>query len=221
MDYEKLIERLRHDANAYRNGDTLGRAYADQEDVLDKAVDAMTALLAENKRLKSLLSEGGQDLWSKENQRADRLESENEKLRAGLNDLRTQWDMYGGDEGITSTFAELEQARAEITRLKHYEDKRHDCPIVCAKREIIKAHEELEAVQAELEQKSKLIAQQVAELERRDKLLKEQETELDQMKRERDAAIDCIYKIEDALDRGNDNDWAREHISEWESQKED
>ena len=82
MDYEKLIERLRHDANAYRNGDTLGRAYADQEDVLDKAVDAITALLAENKRLKSLLSEGGQDLWSKENQRADRLESENEKLRA-------------------------------------------------------------------------------------------------------------------------------------------
>ena len=80
--------------------------------------------------------------------------------------------------------AELEQAGAEITRLKHYEDKCHDCPIVCAKTEIIKAHEELEAVQAELEQKSKLIAQQAAELERRDKLLKEQETELDQMKRE-------------------------------------
>ena len=79
---------------------------------------------------------------------------------------------------------ELEQARAEITRLKHYEDKCHDCPIVCAKTEIIKAHEGLEAVQAELEQKSKLIAQQAAELERRDKLLKEQETELDQMKRE-------------------------------------
>ena len=47
---------------------------------------------------------------------------------------------------------ELEQARAEITRLKHYEDKCHDCPIVCAKTEIIKAHEELEAVQNELEQ---------------------------------------------------------------------
>ena len=44
--------------------------------------------------------------------------------------------------------------------------------------------------------------------------------ELERVKRERDAAIDCIYKIEDALDRGNDNDWAREHISEWESQKE-
>jgi seryl-tRNA synthetase len=48
--------------------------------------------------------------------------------------------------------AELEQAGAEIARLKHYEDKCHDCPIVCAKTEIIKAHEELEAIQAELEQ---------------------------------------------------------------------
>lgn len=27
----------------------------------------------------------------------------------------------------------------------------------------------------------------------------------------------CIYAIEDDLDRGNDNDWAREHIAEWKS----
>ena len=46
-------------------------------------------------------------------------------------------------------------------------------------------------------------------------------SELEQVKRERDAAVDCIYQIEDDLDRGNDNDWAREHIAEWESQKED
>ena len=39
---------------------------------------------------------------------------------------------------------------AENARLKKYEDKCHDCPIVCAKTEIIKAHEGLEAVQAEL-----------------------------------------------------------------------
>lgn len=45
--------------------------------------------------------------------------------------------------------------------------------------------------------------------------------ELEQAKREQDAAVDCIYQIEDDLDRGNDNDWAREHIAEWESQKED
>lgn len=89
--------------------------------------------------------------------------------------------------------AELEQAKEEITRLKHYEDKCHDCPIVCAKTEIIKAHEELEQIQSEN----------------------------DRLRKERDAAVDCIYKIEDDLDRGTDNDWAREHISEWESQKED
>ena len=41
----------------------------------------------------------------------------------------------------------------------------------------------------------KLIAQQAAELERRDKLLKEQETELDQMKRERDAAVEDLHKL--------------------------
>ena len=62
---------------------------------------------------------------------------------------------------------ELEQAKAEITRLKHYEDKCHDCPIVCAKTEIIKAHEELEAVQAELER----------------------------VKRERDAAVEDLHKL--------------------------
>ena len=155
------------------------------------------------------------------------LQAENEKLRAGLNDLRTQWDMYGGDEGITSTFAELEQARAEITRLKHYEDKCHDCPIVCAKTEIIKAHEELEAAQNErnmwkegMEDCQQSILELGAELEQVKRCIEIVENQRDQVKRERDAAIDCIYKIEDALDRGNDNDWAREHISEWESQKE-
>lgn len=47
-------------------------------------------------------------------------------------------------------------------------------------------------------------------------------SELEQVKRERDAAVSCIYEIEDDLDRGNDNDWAREHIEEWSStQKEE
>ena len=59
-----------------------------------------------------------------------------------------------------------------------------------------------------------------AKLEQAERCIEIVENQRDQMKRERDAAIDCIYKIEDALDRGNDNDWARDHISEWESQKE-
>ena len=137
-------------------------------------------------------------------QEADKLKAENEKLRDEAEGMRSNW--YKAVEAVKNLRAEQEKAKTEITRLKHYEDKCHDCPIVCAKTEIIKAHEELEAVQAELEQVKRCI--EIVENQR------------DQMKRERDAAIDCIYKIEDALDRGNDNDWAREHISEWESQKE-
>ena len=115
------------------------------------------------------------------------LQAENEKLRAGLNDLRTQWDMYGGDEGITSTFAELEQARAEITRLKHYDDKCHDCPIVCAKREIIKAHEELEAAQNERDmwrEGMEDCQQSILELE----------AELEEAKRNQCLGADCPWR---------------------------
>ena len=149
MDYEKLIEQL-------KQKDGLWCSVPTGEKLVTDAADALTALLAEN-----------------------------EKLRDEAEGMRSNW--YKAVEAVKSLRAEQEKAKTEITRLKHYEDKCHDCPIVCAKTEIIKAHEELEAVQAELEQKSKLIAQQVAELERRDKLLKEQETELDQMKREKEA----------------------------------
>ena len=51
--------------------------------------------------------------------------------------------------------------------------------------------DENEKLRAEMEQKSKLIAQQAAELERRDTLLKDQEAELERVKRERDAVVDC------------------------------
>ena len=115
------------------------------------------------------------------------LQAENEKLRAGLNDLRTQWDMYGGDEGITSTFAELEQARAEITRLKHYEDKCHDCPIVCAKREIIKAHEELEAAQNERDMWRE-------GMEECQQSILELEAELEEAKRNQCLGADCPWR---------------------------
>ena len=55
MDYEKLIRRLRNDADAYRNGKTLGRAFVDQEDVLDNAATALSTLQAENEKLRDEL----------------------------------------------------------------------------------------------------------------------------------------------------------------------
>ena len=57
MDVEKLIRRLRNDADAYRNGETLGRAFADQEDVLDNAATALSALQAENEKLRAELEQ--------------------------------------------------------------------------------------------------------------------------------------------------------------------
>ena len=119
------------------------------------AEKALYALQAENEKLRTELEKEAvarkkqaDILCELRGQKYEQM-SVIDRLRSELNDLRAQWDMYGGDVGITATFSELEK-----------------------------------------------------------------------VKRERDAAVDCIYKIEDALDRGNDNDWAREHISEWESQKE-
>ena len=51
MDYDKLIRRLRNDADAFRNGKTLGRAFADQEDVLDNAATAIETLRADLARV--------------------------------------------------------------------------------------------------------------------------------------------------------------------------
>ena len=90
MDYEKLIERLKakdferdYDCTPFECG-VFG--------LLDDADTALSTLWAENKRLKSLLGESGQDLWNKENQRADRLEAENKKLRAELEQVKQERD---------------------------------------------------------------------------------------------------------------------------------
>ena len=78
MDIEKL------DINAVCFGILCNFTPICGEERAKEAVELVRALQSENKRLKSLLGESGQDLWSKENQRADRLEDENEKLRAEL-----------------------------------------------------------------------------------------------------------------------------------------
>lgn len=62
MDIEKLIRRLRNDADAYRNGKTLGRAFADQEDVLDNAATAISTLQAENEKLRAELEQVKREL---------------------------------------------------------------------------------------------------------------------------------------------------------------
>lgn len=55
MEIEKLIKHMREEAQDYRSGRTLGRAFADAEDVLDEAATALEQLQAENDRLQAEL----------------------------------------------------------------------------------------------------------------------------------------------------------------------
>ena len=126
MDYDKLIERLRKEAYG-----------SDIEDLLLGASAAIETMRAENAEMEKQLNEfseflchmtGG--LLSKTNYTANLMISEaenyqqkvcgecdlwaeNEKLRTELDDLRIQWDMYGGDVGITAVYKELEQVKRE------------------------------------------------------------------------------------------------------------
>ena len=160
MDYKKLIERLQQ----YSQSLIAYKLDADFADACEDAVAALSTLQAENEKWQAELEEMTQRndenlgmcrIWE---HRYTELQAENEELKEKLYDgggvnLVNYWMQQAKIEknGHRNCQAELEQARAEITRLKHYADKCHDCPIVCAKTEIIKAHEELEAVQAELE----------------------------------------------------------------------
>ena len=91
MDIEKLIRRLRNDADAYRNGKTLGRAFADQEDVLDNAATALSTLQAENSRLRAEL-EYEREHANAYYEECGQWEAENEKLRAELGKVKEERD---------------------------------------------------------------------------------------------------------------------------------
>ena len=62
MEIEKLIKHMRKEAQDYRAGRTLGRAFADAEDVLDEAATALEQLQAENDRLRRERDEAVKDL---------------------------------------------------------------------------------------------------------------------------------------------------------------
>ena len=81
MDIEKLIRRLRNDADAYRNGETLGRAFADQEDVLDNAATALSTLQAENEKLRADVVRLNDLLASYQNVLIPELRSELEQVK--------------------------------------------------------------------------------------------------------------------------------------------
>ena len=109
MDIEKLIERLKIEAGTFEPN-----SFA--RNMLMDAATALSTLWAENKRLKSLLGESGQDLWSKENQRADRLEAENKKLRAELEQVKRERDVA------------IEQLHGHCPACAHYTPNHNEGP---------------------------------------------------------------------------------------------
>ena len=121
MDIEKLIRRLRNDADAYRNGETLGRAFADQEDVLDKAATALSTLQAENEKLRGEL-EYEQEHANAYHQECGQWEAENEKLRAELNDLKSKWDKYQPREHWETLNELCENLHDELEKVKAERD---------------------------------------------------------------------------------------------------
>ena len=189
MDYEKLIEQL-------KQKDGLWCSVHTGEKLVTDAADALTALLAEN-----------------------------EKLRDEAEGMRSNW--YKAVEAVKNLRAE--QEKTEITRLKHYEDKCHDCPIVCAKTEIIKAHEELEQIQSE----NKRLKNKLSELAHlpfdepgigeRTRLMAENaelRAELEQVKREREKLERFLGELEGAVYTGQ-YFHLRPMIEKWRGQKED
>ena len=125
MDVEKLIRRLRNDADAYRNGETLGRAFADQEDVLDNAATALSTLQDENKRLNKIVCsipttpDSGRTVSQYDKEMSmcaylDDLEAENEKLRAELEKVMRERD---------AAIKELDEVTSEVDDLADFVDR--------------------------------------------------------------------------------------------------
>ena len=90
MEIEKLIKHIREEAQDYRSGRTLGRAFEDAEDVLDEAATALEQLQAENDRLRRERDAAVEDL--------NAIIGDIEEIRRG----------YGVDNGdADSAFADL------------------------------------------------------------------------------------------------------------------
>lgn len=92
------------------------------------AEKALYALQAENEKLRTELEKEAAArkkqadiLCELRGQKYEQM-SVIDRLRSELNDLRAQWDMYGGDVGITATFSELEQVKRCIEIVENQRD---------------------------------------------------------------------------------------------------
>ena len=103
MDIEKL------DINAVCFGILCNFTPVCGEERAKEAVELVRKLQAENEKLRAELQKSEHDNVN--------LTGELAKVAAELDDLRTQWDMYGGDVGITAVYKELEQVKRTLAMM--------------------------------------------------------------------------------------------------------
>ena len=126
MDYDKLIRRLRNDADAFRNGETLGRVFADQEDVLDNAATAIKTLRAENEKLRGKVEDARLEWYAKGlgEMSADlaRVTAERDAIEQNFRAFTKQW--WEEANGFPCRFCKFENSGGCEQKAKHPDDEK-------------------------------------------------------------------------------------------------
>ena len=81
-----------------------------------EAATALSTLQAENEKLRAELKNKVELVF----QQAKELDRRNlflQEQEAELDDFRKQWDMYGGDVGITAVYKEMEQVKRALAMM--------------------------------------------------------------------------------------------------------
>lgn len=119
------------------------------------------------------------------------LQAENEKLRAAVDNWKKKYvETNGKWIKAENKWAGLDKA---VRNGNVYRPMQEELNLTHEENQSLK--DENEKLRAELKSKVDLVFQQAKELDRRHLLLQEQEAELEQVKRERDAAVEDLHKL--------------------------
>lgn len=123
MDYEKLIKAVNLCGSTPKVEQCKKCAYWAGGDMskciprmTTEAATALSTLQAENEKLRAELKNKVELVF----QQAKELDRRNlflQEQEAELDDFRKQWDMYGGDVGITAVYKEMEQVKRALAMM--------------------------------------------------------------------------------------------------------
>ena len=123
MDYEKLIKAVNLCGSTPKVEQCKKCAYWAGGDMskciprmTTEAATALSTLQAENEKLRAELK-NKVDLVFQQAKELDRRNLFLQEQEAELDDFRKQWDMYGGDVGITAVYKEMEQVKRALAMM--------------------------------------------------------------------------------------------------------